>query len=115
MFQSHGFNSIAPLKYIYTNVWGPSHDTSIDGSKYYIIFVDHYTKYIWLYLMSHKSSVQTIFPPFRNLVENRFNIKIKILYSDNGGEYIALKNYLSVYAIDHYTIAPHTPQQNGIF
>ena len=24
------------------------------GSKYYVIFVDHYTKYIWLYPMTHK-------------------------------------------------------------
>jgi histone deacetylase 1/2 len=47
-------------------------------------------------------------------VENRFNTKIKSLYSDNGGEYIALKNYLSVHGIGHYTTAPHTPQQNGI-
>ena len=47
-------------------------------------------------------------------MENRFNTKIKSLYSDNGGEYIALKNYLSVHGIGHYTTAPHTPQQNGI-
>jgi hypothetical protein len=47
-------------------------------------------------------------------VENRFNIKIKSLYSDNGGEYIGLKIYLSVHDISHYTTAPHTPQQNGM-
>ena len=64
--------------------------------------------------MTHKSNVQTIFPQFRNLVENRFNTKIKSLYSDNGGEYIGLKTYLSVHGISHYTTAPHTPQQNGM-
>jgi transposase InsO family protein len=48
-------------------------------------------------------------------VENRFSTKIKSLYSDNGGEYIGLKNYLSVHGISHYTTAPHTPQQNGMF
>ena len=110
-FQSHGFVSTAPLEYIYTNVWGPTRDTGIDGSKYYIIFVDHYTKYIWLYPMSHKSCVHTIFPQFRNLVENRFNTKIKSLYSDNGGEYIALKNYLFVHGIGHYTTAPHNKME----
>jgi hypothetical protein len=47
-------------------------------------------------------------------MENRFNTKIKSLYSDNGGEKIALKNYLSVHGIGHYTTAPYTPQQNGI-
>lgn len=102
------------MELIYTNVWGPTHDIGIDGSKYYIIFVDHYSKYIWLYPMPNKSSVQTIFPQFRHLVENRFNKKIKSLYSDNGGEYIGLKSYLSIPGIAHYTTAPHTLQQNGM-
>jgi transposase InsO family protein len=113
-FNTHGLTSTAPLELIYTDVWGPSHEIGIDGSKYYVIFVDHYTKYIWLYPMTHKSNVQTIFPQFRNLVENKFNTKIKCLYSDNGGEYIGLKSYLSIHGISHYTTAPHTPQQNGM-
>jgi transposase InsO family protein len=113
-FNNHGLTSTAPLDLIYTDVWGPSHAVGIDGSKYYLIFVDHYTKYTWLYPMTHKSTVQTIFPQFRNLVENKFNTKIKSLYSDNGGEYISLKSYLSIHGISHYTTAPHTPQQNGM-
>jgi transposase InsO family protein len=47
-------------------------------------------------------------------VENRFNTKIKSLYSDNGGEHVGLKTYLSIHGISHYTTAPHTPQQNGM-
>ena len=47
-------------------------------------------------------------------MENKFNTKIKSLYSDNGGEYIGLKSYLSVHGISHYTTAPYTPQQNGM-
>ena len=61
-FNTHGLTSTAPMEFIYTDVWGPSHDIGIDGSKYYVIFVYHYTKYIWLYPMTHKSNVQTIFP-----------------------------------------------------
>ena len=66
--------------------------------------------------LSHDSQIKCSnhFPQFRNLVENRFNTKIKSLYSDNGGEYIDLKTYLSVHGISHYTTAPHTPQQNGM-
>lgn len=50
-FHSHGLNSTSPLELIYTNAWGPCPDIGIDDSKYYIIFIDHYTKYIWLYPM----------------------------------------------------------------
>ena len=35
-----------------------------DGSRYYLIFVDHYTKYIWFYPMVTKSGVSNIFPHF---------------------------------------------------
>ena len=45
-FNTHGLTSTAPMELIYKDVWGPSHDIGIDGSKYYVIFVDHYTKYI---------------------------------------------------------------------
>jgi transposase InsO family protein len=95
-------------------VWGPANYTAIDGSKYYLIFVDHYTKYIWFYPMVTKSSVSIIFPHFKKFVETHFQKSIKTLYSDNGGEFIALKSYLLHHSISHYTTAPYTPQQNGV-
>lgn len=39
-----------PLQLIYSDVW-TSPLYSIDGFKYYVIFVDHFTKYIWLYAL----------------------------------------------------------------
>lgn len=40
--------SNSPLELVYTDVWtSPAY--SIDGLKYYVIFVDHFTKYIWFY------------------------------------------------------------------
>ena len=113
-FRSNSFQSHAPLDIIYTDVWGPAHATGLDGSRYYLLFVDHYTKYMWFYPMSTKSSVSSIFPQFKHLVETRFNSKIKSLYSDNGGEFISLKKYLSLHGISHYTTAPYTPQQNSV-
>jgi transposase InsO family protein len=64
--------------------------------------------------MSAKSQVSSIFPQFKMLVEKRFKSTIKALYSDNGGEFLSLKTYLSNHGISHYTTAPHTPQQNGV-
>ena len=64
--------------------------------------------------METKSGVAKIFPQFKNLVENRFQSKIQTIYSDNGGEYMSLKPFLSLHGISHFTTAPHTPQQNGV-
>ena len=64
--------------------------------------------------MVTKSSVSNIFPYFKKFVETHFQKSIKTLYSDNSGEFIALKSYLLLHGITHYTTAPHTPQQNGV-
>nr|KYP63540.1 Retrovirus-related Pol polyprotein from transposon TNT 1-94 [Cajanus cajan] len=78
------------------------------------MFVDHFTRYIWLYPIKRKSDVQTLFPKFKSLVENFFHHNIKILYTDNGGEYIGLRPFLSTHGISHHTTPPHTPEHNGI-
>ena len=36
------------------------------------------------------------------------------LYSDNGGEYLGLRPFLSQNGITHQTTPPHTPEHNGI-
>ena len=113
-FRVTSLQSHVPLELIYTDVWGPASYTGIDGSRYYLLFVDHYTKYMWFYPMVNKSGVSSIFPHFKKIVETRFQAIIKTLYSDNGGEFIALKSFLSLNGITHYTTAPHTPQQNGV-
>jgi len=64
--------------------------------------------------MKTKLSVHTIFPQFKNLVENRFQLKMKSVYLDNGGEFVALKHYFTTNGISHYTTALHTSQQNGV-
>lgn len=48
-FYTTSLSSTGPLDIIYTDVWGPAHSTGLDGSRYYLIFVDHYTKYMWFY------------------------------------------------------------------
>jgi IS30 family transposase len=64
--------------------------------------------------MSNKSYVSRIFSQFKHLVEKKFHTKIKSIYLDNGGEFVALKQYFSIHGISHYITAPHTPQQNDV-
>lgn len=101
------------LEVIFSDVW-TSPILSYDGFKYYVVFVDHFTRYSWTYPLKRKSDVQHTFIKFRSLVENYFKTKIKIFYSDNGGEFIALQNFLSQNGISHFTSPPHTPEHNGI-
>lgn len=51
---------------------------------------------------------------FKPLAETKFKHKICNLYSDNGGEFIALRHYLASHGISHLTTPPHTPEHNGL-
>lgn len=100
-----------PLRIIFSNVW-TSPIVSHDGYKYYVIFVDHFTKYIWFYPLKRKSDVQIMFKRYKAIVEKYFQQNIVSLYSDNDGEYITLKTFLSENGISHLTTPPHTPEHN---
>ncbi|KFK45117.1 hypothetical protein AALP_AA1G346500, partial [Arabis alpina] len=112
-FSQTSIVSTYPLEYVFTDLWS-SPVLSIDNYKYYLVLVDHYSRYTWMYPLKLKSQVKETFIAFKALVENRFNTKIKTLYSDNGGEFMALKAFLSSSGISHLTSPPHTPEHNGI-
>ncbi|KAG7582826.1 Integrase catalytic core [Arabidopsis suecica] len=112
-FSQSSIHSTRPLEYVFTDVWS-SPVTSIDNYKYYLVLVDHYSRYTWLYPLKLKSQVRETFVAFKALVENRLNTKIGTLFSDNGGEFIALRSLLSSAGISHLTSPPHTPEHNGI-
>jgi hypothetical protein len=88
-FHDSSLLSSYPLEIIFSDVW-TSPILSTDGLRYYCMFVDHFTRYIWLYPMKRKSDVQVIFPKFKLLVENFHKQQIKILYTDNGRECIGV-------------------------
>ena len=46
LFEIFSLTSSWPLELIYTDVWGPAPVISFDNYRYYVIFVDHFTKYI---------------------------------------------------------------------
>ncbi|RDX86784.1 hypothetical protein CR513_31845, partial [Mucuna pruriens] len=64
--------------------------------------------------MRHKNEVFNIFRTFYTLVKTQFLAKIRILYSDNGGEYFNQEflHYFQTYGIIHKTTFPQTPQKN---
>ena len=93
-FSSSTLTSSHPLELLFFDVW-TSPVSSIDGFQYYVIFVDHHTRHIWYYPLKWKSHVYDVFVHFKALVKNQFKHRIVTLYSDNGGEYQALYNFLS--------------------
>ena len=102
-----------PLALIHTDLWGPAPSTSITGARYFLIFIDDYSRHTWIYFLSTKDQALHSFITFRKMVENQLHTTIKCIQSDNGGEFLAFKPYLEGHGILHQFSCPHTPQQNG--
>ena len=66
--------------------------TKIDRARhdalYFITFIDDFTHYDHVYLISHKLEVLDCFRRYINLVENQLDKKIKTLRTDCGREYL---------------------------
>lgn len=103
----------APLEYVHSDVWGAA-ITSVGGFKYYISFLDDFSRFTWIYLLKRKSDVEHAFFLFQKHVERHLDAKICVFQFDWGGEYRRLSPHLANQGIQHHATCPHTSQQNGI-
>jgi transposase InsO family protein len=95
---------------------GPMSSASLTGCEYFVTFIDDFSKKTWIYFMRTKDEVINHFQDFKALVQNATRRKIKVLRSDNGGEYIgkAFKELCAQTGIKKELAVPYNPQQNGV-
>ena len=55
--------------------------------KYYIILMNDYTMYYYIYLLRSKDEALEMLKYYKNKVENQLDKKIKVIKSDRDGEY----------------------------
>ena len=60
-------NSIFEL--IHSNIWGPFPVASIDGSRYFVVFIDDYSRYSWIFPMKSRFEILPIYSNFAKMVE----------------------------------------------
>jgi hypothetical protein len=90
-YSSSLYSSSSPLETIFSDVWGPA-PLSVGGFKYYINFIDDFSKFSWIYLMHDRTEAPRIFLQFQSHVERLLNNKIKCVQSNWGGEYQKIHN-----------------------
>ena len=70
------------------NLGGVSGSGPVTNSpKYFITFIDDYSRYMYLYLLRSKDEGLDAFKVFKAEVENQCGKHIKIVRLDRGGEY----------------------------
>ena len=104
------------LGIVHTDVCGPMSVISIGGEQYFTLFIDDWSRATFLYLVKKKSDVLNAFKEFEAWATTFTGRKIKILRSDNGGEYTgtAFKQFCIERGIERQFTVPYTPEQNGV-
>ncbi|GJZ46817.1 ribonuclease H-like domain-containing protein [Tanacetum coccineum] len=99
---------------IHSDVW-TSPIPSLSGFKYYVLFLDHYSQFVWVYPLVNKSDVMSKFVLFRNYVRTQFKCEIKSFQCDHGGEFDnrRLHTLFAQNGIQFRFSCPQTSQQNG--
>lgn len=104
----------APFELVHSDVW-TSPITSNSGIQYYVLFLDHFSHFLWVYPLRKKSEVFSKFIDFCAFVKTQFKSSIQSFQCDNGGEYnnTSFLNFFSTNGIVVRFSCPHTSQQNG--
>ncbi|KAK4699701.1 putative transposase, partial [Phenoliferia sp. Uapishka_3] len=99
-----------------TDLAGPMQVESLNHKRYWISFIEHKSRRSFIYYLRDKSDALLAYQNFENMVETQLGLKIKVLRSDRGGEYInkLFGAHLGKRGTLLETRAPYKPQQNGI-
>jgi hypothetical protein len=105
------------LEIFHSDLMGPlNSNPPINKSRYVLRFIDDYSRYTWVYFLRQNSEVFYHLKDFKALIETQTGKKIKILHTDNGGDYINkyAHNLCREASIQLQHTVPYIPQQNGV-
>nr|GEU80705.1 retrovirus-related Pol polyprotein from transposon TNT 1-94 [Tanacetum cinerariifolium] len=105
----------ACLDLIHADLCGPMSVISIGGSRYFLLFIDDYSRMSWVYFLKNKSEAFNYFKKFKSYVEKQSGRNIKVIQTDRGGEFMSAEfiTFCEEYGIHKELTAPYTPQQNS--
>ncbi|KAJ9560760.1 hypothetical protein OSB04_005920 [Centaurea solstitialis] len=115
--KSKEINTIsAPLQLLHMDLFGPTNVMSIGKKSYCLVIVDDYSRFTWVFFLRTTDETSGLIKPFVIRVENKTNLKVKFIRSDNGTEFknADLNSFCEAKGIERQYSAPRTPQQNGV-
>nr|KYP35823.1 Retrovirus-related Pol polyprotein from transposon TNT 1-94 [Cajanus cajan] len=114
--RSSEYRAKEQLGLIHTDLCGPITPESFSGKKYFVSFIDDFSRKTWVYFLKEKLEVFETFKKFKVMVEKETSKFIKAVRSDRGGEFTSVEfnKYCEEHGIKRFLTAPYSPQQNGV-
>jgi hypothetical protein len=75
------------LKMLHIDLFGSIAYISIDGNKYGLVIDDDYSRFTWVFFLQDKNETQEVLKKFLRRTQNKFNVKVKKIRSDNITEF----------------------------
>jgi transposase InsO family protein len=115
-FSSGATSAKGILELIHSDVFGHVFVPSLGKYVYYVSLIDDFSRNTWIYFLRNKYEVFDKFKEFKAMVENHKEKKIKVLRTDNGGEFYRneFEELCKKFGISRKNTTSYTPQQNGV-
>lgn len=104
------------LELVHTDLWGPSPVTSMGSARYFLSFIDDWSRKCFIYILKTKDEVYEKFLEFKAMTERQTGRKLKRLRSDNGLEFCnrKMQEECKRLGIIHEKTNYYSPQMNGV-
>jgi transposase InsO family protein len=105
-----------PFDLVHSYICGPTPFVSKGGHKYYIIFIDEFSRHTWIYFIKHYSEALSIYRTFSAMIRTHFDTFIHVFHVDSVGEYLsdALHQVHAEQGILAQFSCPGAHSQNGV-
>ncbi|GKA56759.1 retrovirus-related pol polyprotein from transposon TNT 1-94 [Tanacetum coccineum] len=103
------------LHLLHMDRFRPVSPISINHEKYTLVIVDEYSRYTWVHFLRKKNQAPKMIMSFIRMVENKNDVKVKQIKTDNGVEFrnYELESFCDEKGISQHFSSPYTPKQNG--
>lgn len=81
-------HAINVLYQIHMDVWGPALVTSYDNFLFYLVIINEYSRFVWLFPLAQKSDLAYSLQNFITLMHNQFPNHVKEIQTDGGCEFV---------------------------
>jgi len=70
--------SASPFDLVHSDIWGPAPTPTMGGSRYFVLFIDDYSIFTWIYMMKNRHELPQIYINFAKMVQTQFSKVIKV-------------------------------------
>ena len=60
-FNKNALRTTTKLQIVHTDVCGPMHNESLNGARYFLLFIDDFSRFCWVYFLKTKGEVLMYF------------------------------------------------------